>query len=448
MKVPKIAEEVFDIFEGHELYLVGGSVRDPLLGRETNDLDFATKLKPEETKAVLTSKGYKTHDVGWAFGTVAFFHNDLDIHVTTYRRDEDYQLDSRKPRVEWGTCIEDDLKRRDFTINALAMDRKGNVVDLFGGLKDLKERVLRTPIESDKAFTDDPLRMLRALRFKAKLGFEYSEELKKSLKKNAEKVLTLSKERVLEETCKILESENCVGALDGLREYELLKYVFPEMVAMVDMQQGKYHHKDVWRHTLLTVGNVKRDIVLRWTMFFHDIGKPKTFTCEDGEIHFYKHEEESSTLAEDIMRRMGFPKNWIKQIKFLIEQHMKPSLYESKWTKSAVRRFVNKMGNNLENILEVSRADITSSNPEKIKRRLSFWNELCERCKEVIEYTETKCPVNGHELMKRFKIEPGPQIKQMKQLVMEAILEGILPLEHEDKNIYFDHIAANLNPPV
>lgn len=439
---------IFDLFKDKEIYLVGGYIRDKLLGMQSHDMDFATNCLPEETFVILEKANLHPHKIGWAFGTVGCVHNGYEYHITTYRKNESYTRNSRRPVVKWGETIMDDLKRRDFTINAIAMDCNGDFIDPFNGQEHIKQKLLQTPIEPDRAFSDDPLRMLRAIRFRCKLGFQYSAEIQEALYDNMHKVLTLSNERIVDELNKILISNDVDIGLEDLRRYKLLNFIIPELTVLNIVEQGnQYHHKDVWLHTVDVVKNIKNSIILRWASLLHDVGKPYTKTVDENNIHFYHHDDLSTFLAKSILMRLGLPKQWIKDIVFLVESHMRPNLYDNNWGDSAIRRFINDMGAYVWDVLELSRADITSHNPIIINRHLDLLNNLISRVRQMQEYKEVKSPLNGYEIMEYFKIEPGPLIGKIQKFLVEEILNGNLLLEMQ-KNVYFDYVKNNFKEEI
>lgn len=434
-------KKIFDLFRDFEIYLVGGYVRDCLLGIESHDIDFATSAKPEETNAILDAAGFKTHTVGWAFGTVGIIENGYEIHITTYRRNEDYQRDNRHPVVEWGTTIQEDLTRRDFTINALAQDRKGKILNLFDGLEHLKDKILQTPIDAETAFSDDPLRILRAVRFRAKLNFEYSENVKKALKFQAHRLLILPKERILEELNKILVTDKVDLALKDLMNCKLFNYFIPELTVLQNIEQcGEYHHKNVWLHTIDVVKNIPVNIVLRWAALFHDLGKPYTLSTDEG-IHFYRHELISALMVKSILLRLGLPKRWNDSIIFMVKNHMRPNIYDSSWSDSAIRRFIRDMGVQLDNVLTLSTADITSHNQITVQKHLVLLNELKTRIKTLSAFKEIKSPLDGYEIMAEFNLTPSKRVGEMQKLLIDALIEGRLQ-PNEDRQIYVDYLRG------
>lgn len=435
--------KIFELFKDFEIFCVGGYVRDMLLGKESNDLDYATDALPEQIESILKKAGYRSHKVGWAFGTIGVIENGYEIHITTYRKAEYYQRDNRKPVVEWGKTITDDLTRRDFTINSLALDKNGEILDLFNGREHLENHILETSINAEEAFSSDPLRMLRAVRFKAQLNFHYSENVKKALETQAFRLMILSKERIQDEFNKILLSDNVKDALYDLYDYKLFNYFLPELTMLANIdQESEFHHKNGLLHTLDVVANSPVNIISRYAALFHDIGKPFTKSIVDNKVHFYKHEDLSAFLAKSILNRMGLPKKWIDDIVFAVKAHMRANLYDGSWSDSAIRRFINEMGNNIDLVLELSKADITSHRAEIINNKLSQLKELKDRINILISFKEVKSPLDGNIIMQEFHLGPCRKISEIKDLLINALIEGKLKL-NENKQVYIDYVKNN-----
>lgn len=427
--------KIFSLFKEHKIYLVGGACRDQLLGLETQDLDFAVSCVPEITLDILQKAGYKTFTVGVSFGTVGAIIDDYKVELTTFRRNESYQRSNRNPVVEFGKTIEEDLHRRDFTINCLCVDSSGKIIDLFNGVQHLKNKIIATPIQAEKSFADDPLRLLRACRFRAKLGFEYSDEVKVALKSCAKRLLILPKERILDEMNKILMTDNIDLALLDLFEYRLMNYIIPELVALKSIkQESEFHHKDALLHTIDVVKNTPKDLTLRWSALFHDIGKQCTFTNEHGKIHFYDHDEIGSRMTHSILQRLGLPTKMIKDITYLVKNHMRVNTYTESFSDTAVRRFIFETGEYCGRLLQLSESDITSHNPISIKKHLDSLNDLKRRIEEQRNFKEApKSPLNGTAIMRYFNLGQVKRVGEIKDMVLNAVIEGELNLgESED----------------
>lgn len=416
---------------GKELYLVGGSVRDRLLKRPSPDLDFATDATPQETEAILSQPwppGVRVaiYKVGERYGTIGAVIDGQRVEITTYRG-ETYR-DSRKPEVEFIRSLQDDLARRDFTINAMAMSADGKVIDPFGGRSDLAGRYIRAVGDPVERFKEDPLRMMRAVRFACQLGFEIERATFFAMSRKARLLQKISWERKAEEMTKILLSPRPSEGLKLLYNSFLLDYVIPELLPMIGLQQrGDYHHKDVWRHTLQVVDNTEPDLTLRWAATLHDIAKPVTKSVEDGEVHFFGHEVVGAEMARQVLTRLRYPSDLIERVAKLVRMHQRINLYESDWTVGAVRRFVLEAGEVLPMLFALSRADITSQRETRVAARMALVRELEQRVEQLRREEETEkieSPLDGNELMAIFGRPPGPWIREVKERLLNAVLDG------------------------
>jgi len=429
-----------DRFEqsSRELYLVGGSVRDRLLRRPSPDLDFATDATPPETEAILTQpwpEGTRitVYKVGERFGTIAAVIGGKRVEITTYRG-EVYK-GNRKPEVEYIGSLRDDLARRDFTINSMAMSVDGKVIDPFGGKSDLVGRHLRAVGDPVERFREDPLRMLRAVRFACQLGFEIERETYFAICRKARMLDTISWERRAEEMSKILVSPRASEGLRLLYNSFLLDHVVPELLPMIGLQQkGDYHHKDVWRHTLQVVDNTDADLALRWAAVLHDIAKPATKSVEKGEVHFFSHEVLGADMSRQLLQRLRYGSELMERVTKLVRFHQRINLYESDWTDGAVRRFVLEAGEELPLMFALSRADITSQREAKVAARMAHIKQLEERVEQLRQEQEIekiKSPLDGNELMALFNRPPGPWLRDVKDRLLNAVLDG--DLTQDDK---------------
>src|SRR5438132_12020623 len=418
-----------------QLYMVGGTVRDVLLHREqSNDADLATDARPDEVKRLVAP----THPsavvlVGERFGTVRLHYGSNILELTTFRT-ERYNPDTRKPEVCFGTTLEDDLLRRDFTINAMARDPlNGHIIDLFGGRQDLEAHILRAVgNEPDKRFKEDPLSLLRAIRFAAQLDFTIEAETRRSIIRQASKMQKISRERIRDEMNKLLLSAHPAKALDLLVELGLMEWIVPEVLALrgVSQQpQRAIHTKDVYSHVLRVVERSSPRLVCRWSALLHDIAKPRTRSVKDGKVHFFGHEDIGAYMARDILKRLHFDRDFIESVSKIVRLHMRANAYTSDWTDGAVRRLMLDIGDNLADLLDLSRADITSYRADKLSRAAARVAELAERCQRLQEEAERvplKSPLDGKELMAMFDRGPGPWLRPIKEHLLGLVIDGAL----------------------
>ncbi|HMQ69628.1 MAG TPA: CCA tRNA nucleotidyltransferase [Ignavibacteria bacterium] len=445
-KIGEIADR-----EGYNAYLVGGYVRDHLLGRKGFDIDIMVTgdgIKFAETVA----KEFDTDldSVYRNFETALLNLDDVKLEFATSRK-ESYQKNSRKPEVEPGT-LKEDLSRRDFTINALAVsiNKKtyGDVHDEFNGIEDIKNKIIRTPLDPLKTFEDDPLRIMRAIRFASKLNFSIEEKTFEALGKMKERLIgneVVSQERISNEFLQILMTDKPSIGLELLHKSGVMEVVFPEISLLDGVDQRKdFHHKNVFYHTMMVVDNICKttdDVWLRFTALVHDIAKPKTKKFIEGiGWTFHGHEELGARMMKKIFRRMKLPMHRLEYVEKLVRLHLRPIPISKNVVKdSAVRRLAADAGEELVDLLKLCRADITSKNPELVKKYLENY-EIVE--KKIIEVQEKdhlrnfQSPVRGEEIMKVFGIEPGRQVGIIKHKIEEAILEGEIPNEYEPAREY------------
>lgn len=434
---------------GREAYVVGGYVRDIFLDRPSKDVDFVTvgsgiELAQAVAENLRSKSGKKPKLAVYAnYGTAQLHYRDLELEFVGARR-ESYHRESRNPIVEDGT-LDDDMKRRDFTINAMALcvnsDRFGELVDPFGGIKDIERRIIRTPLDPDITFSDDPLRMMRAVRFATQLGFHIAPETFEAIKRNAERIKIITKERINDELGKIIRSPRPSVGFKLLDMSGILEIIFPELCALkgVETQEGK-GHKDNFLHTLKVLDNVAEksdDEWLRWAALLHDIAKPvvKRYDSRLGWT-FHNHNFIGEKMIPRIFRRMKLPMN--EKMKFVAKMvglHMRPqSVAEAGVSDSGVRRLITDAGDDIESLMLLCEADITSKIPEKVKRQLAGFKALRERMDEINaadDYRNWKNPVGGHEIMERYGIPPCDLVAKCKEAVKEAIFDGIIPNDHD-----------------
>ncbi|NLJ66965.1 MAG: HD domain-containing protein [Clostridiales bacterium] len=404
---------------GYEAYIVGGCVRDSLLGETPTDWDLATSASPERIKEVFN--GYNQIDTGIRHGTITVILDDMPIEITTYRVDGKYSDGRRPDEVHFTGDIVEDLARRDFTINACAMT-ESEVIDPFGGKDDLRHGIIRSVGDPKERFKEDALRILRGIRFASVLGFKVEEETKKAILDCRELIRNVSMERITMEFSKILLGD---AVYDTLLEFQaVMAVVFPEIQEMVGFdQRNKYHIYDVYRHTLKSVESIDKDVALRTTMFFHDIAKPSCFTLdENGVGHFYGHAKASAVMAEGILERMRFPNRKIRDIVELIKYHDRPIGLTAK----SVRKLLGKMGEEqFRRLLKVKRADTMAKNPnfqeEKLKDLEIIEGIAYSLIAEDACITRNQLAVNGNDLIE-LGIPQGRPIGRILDTLLEMVL--------------------------
>lgn len=425
-----------------QLYMVGGTVRDVLLHREqSNDADLATDAHPDEIKRLVApTQPSAVILVGERFGTVRLHYGSDIIEITTFRT-ERYNPESRKPEVCFGTSLADDLLRRDFTINALASDPlNGNIIDLFGGRQDLENHILRAVgNEPDKRFDEDPLRLLRAVRFAAQLDFTIEAQSRRSIIRQASKLQKISRERIRDEMNKLLVSPHPAKGLDLLMELGLMAWIIPEVLELrgvSQQQQRTTASKDVYAHVLRVVERSSPRLATRWSALLHDIAKPRTRSVEENTVHFFGHEDIGAYMARDILKRLHFDRDFIESVSRIVRLHMRANSYLPEWTDGAVRRLMLESGDVLPDLLDLSRADITSYRADKVSRAVARVNELEERCqrlKEEAERVPIKSPLDGKELMALFDRPPGPWLRPIKDHLLSLVIDGVLSPDDKEE---------------
>ncbi|MGM0460157.1 MAG: CCA tRNA nucleotidyltransferase [Bacteroidota bacterium] len=435
------------------VYVVGGYVRDYYLGRldknTVTDIDFVTIGSGIElARKVAKELGTRNISVFKRFGTAQVKTGDLDLEFVGARK-ESYNHDSRKPAVEDGT-LEDDQLRRDLTINALSWslneDSFGTLVDPFHGVKDLQKKRIRTPIDPEKTFEDDPLRMMRAVRFAAQLKFTIDEETFSAIQKMAHRLSIISKERITEELNKIVLSPKPSDGFELLLKTSLLNEFFPEMVNLqgVDVRNGQRHKDNFW-HTLKVLDNVAKvsdDLWLRWAAIMHDIAKPPTkrFSKTAGWT-FHGHDALGAKWVPKIFRRLGLPlDDRMKYVKKLVRLHLRPiALVSDEVSDSAVRRLIYEAGDDIEDLMILCRADITSKNEWRVKKYRQNFDRVEEKIKTVEEKDKMRNwtnPISGDEVMKVFDVKPGPIVGTVKNKIKEAILDGEIENNYDEAYAY------------
>jgi len=424
--------------KGFTLALVGGPVRDALLGRLGNDLDFTTSAPPLETKKILQKWAENVWDTGIEFGTVAGQRGETTVEVTTYRS-ESYNSESRKPDVTYGTSIEGDLSRRDFTVNSMALELTGvkpEFIDPFGGLADLAKKVLRTPGKPEDSFSDDPLRMLRAARFASQLNFEIAPEVLLAMKDMAKRLEIISAERIRDEITKLLMSTQPRTGITILVETGLADIAMPEIPKLRLEVDEHHHHKDVYEHsiTVLEQAIAHEDrlggpnLVIRLAALLHDIGKPKTRALlEGGGVSFHHHEVVGARLAKSRLKALRFSNEVIEEVETLIALHLRFHGYgDGEWTDSAVRRYVRDAGELLTHLHVLTRADCTTRNARKAARLAATYDSLEARIEVLMEQEELskiRPDLDGAEVMQLLSIKPGAEVGRALDFLMELRMD-------------------------
>lgn len=431
-----------------ETYIVGGYVRDLILNRLRNDIDILVIGNgPEFAQKVADELDVKNISIFKNFGTAHFVYGNLDVEFVGARK-ESYDRNTRKPSVVVGTFLED-ITRRDFTINTLAisLNKKnyGDLVDVFNGYKDIQNKLIRTPLDPIKTFDDDPLRIMRAFRFASQLDFVVDDSIILAAKQMRERLNIVSQERITDEFLKILASPKPSIGLKLLFDSGVLEIVFPEIAVMAGVDQRKdYHHKDVFLHTLQVVDNISREtenVWLRFAALVHDIAKPPTKKFVEGiGWTFHGHEELGARMMKKIFLRMKLPLHHLEYIEKLIRLHLRPiALAKEEVTDSAIRRLVVQAGEDLEDLITLCRADITSKNPVKVEKYLGNYERVMQKVRDVKErdkLREFQSPVRGEEIMKVCNLKPSKKVGEIKTAIEEAILDGKIANNYEEAYKY------------
>jgi poly(A) polymerase len=409
-----------------ELYLVGGPVRDAWLKRPHGDLDFSTNARPDETRLLVEPLATGIWLQGAEYGTVGAQVDGVRMEITTFRT-ERYQPGSRHPEVEFATDVETDLSRRDFTINAMAVQLPdGQAIDPFGGVDDLKRRVIRTPMDPKISFTDDPLRMLRAFRFASQLRFSIAPEVIESITALKDLLRSVSAERIRDELSKLLIGDAPGRALELADSTGITDLFLPELSTLKLEQDPVHKHKDVFHHTLAVVERTEPRLELRLAALLHDIGKPRTRNIDEQGVSFHHHEVLGSRMAEERLRALRYPNQVVETVRDLIFLHHRFHTYRLGWTDSAVRRYVRDAGPLLGDLNMLVRADCTTRNPEKARRLMTRMDELEARIRELAESEELasiRPELDGTQIMAYLGVEPGPIVGRARDFMIELRLE-------------------------
>ncbi len=443
IKIAQIAQS-----ENKNVFVVGGFVRDLILKRERNDIDIlvigsgVNFAKTVAEKLNISNVNYFKN-----FGTAQLSFNNMDIEFVGARR-ESYDRKTRKPIVEDGT-FEDDISRRDFTINTLAVSLNktdfGKVIDTYDGLTDIKNQIIKTPLDPFKTFDDDPLRIMRAFRFAAQLNFKVEKNLMKAAYDMRHRLSIVSQERITDEFLKILSTPKPSIGLKLLFDSRVLEIVFPEIAIMSGVDQRKdYHHKDVFLHTLQVVDNICEEtdnIWLRFAALVHDIAKPPTKKFVEGiGWTFHGHENLGAKMMKKIFHRMKLPLNKLEYVQKLITLHLRPiALAKEEVTDSAIRRLIVQADDDLEDLITLCRADITSKNPNKVEEYLGNYERVMQKVRDVKERDQLRAfqsPVRGEEIMQICNLKPSKKVGEIKTAIEEAILDGKIGNDYEEALSY------------
>ena len=423
---------------GFTLALVGGPVRDAILGRLGNDLDFTTNAKPDETKSIIKKGADSLWETGREFGTIAAQFGDVTVEITTYRS-EKYETQSRNPEVNFGDNIEGDLLRRDFTVNAMALElttTPPTFIDNFDGVNDLARKVLRTPGTPENSFSDDPLRMMRAARFAAQLGFDVDPIILVAIKEMAARIEIISAERVRDEFVKLIMSENPRTGIALLVETGLADYVLPEIPKLKLEIDEHHHHKDVYEHTLKVLEQAISledrlggpNLVIRLAALLHDIGKPKTRELiAGGGVSFHHHEVVGARMAKERLKTLRFSNDVVSDVSSLVFLHLRFHGYGTgEWTDSAVRRYIRDAEHQLIHLHVLTRADCTTRNQRKAESLAKTYDSLEERILKLMEEEELekiRPDLDGVEIMAILGISPSPIVGRAYQYLLDLRMD-------------------------
>lgn len=451
LKISQIA-----VSEKKLVYAVGGYVRDLILGRERNDLDILVLGNGVEF-AKQVAKNFNIQNVNYFknFGTAHFEYSGMNIEFVGARK-ESYDRNTRKPVVEDGT-FEDDISRRDFTINTLALslnkDDFGKLIDIYDGLSDIEKKLVKTPLDPLKTFDDDPLRIMRAFRFASQLNFNVDESIMKAAYEMRNRLAIVSQERITDEFLKILSSPKPSVGLKLLFDSGILEIVFPEIYVMAGVDQRKdFHHKDVFLHTLQVVDNICEEtdnVWLRFAALVHDVAKPPTKKfIEDIGWTFHGHEELGARMMKKIFHRMKLPMHQLEYIQKLIRLHLRPiALAKEEVTDSAIRRLIVQADEDLEDLITLCRADITSKNPVKVEKYLGNYERVMQKVRDVKERDQLRAfqsPVRGEEIMQICDLKPSRKVGEIKTAIEEAILDGKIGNNYEEALNYLMQIKDKM----
>jgi len=427
MQIGDLIKQLAMAFEDRHLFVVGGCLRDQLLGRETNDLDLATDARPDDIRSRVEPWADSVWLVGEEFGTVGLTKGGIKAEITTFRADN-YDGVSRKPEVAFGEDIGGDLGRRDFTINAMAQNvHTGELLDPFGAQDDLRARLVRFVGDAEKRILEDPLRMLRAVRFCAQLGLELDAVAAAAIATQAAEISRISRERIRDEFDGILLSPKPDEGLRLTIDLGLAQHFIPEIFRLHLPEPYRHHMKDLLDHTLDTVRLARGDKALQYAALLHDIAKPETFSSDDSGVHFYRHERVGVDEASAILTRLRQPASLIERVGKLIENHMRIPSYRSEWTDGAVRRLMYDLGDELEHAMALAEADVRASDPvdlPEFEARLAELRTRVQQVGDAAEIARMKPLLSGDEVMELLGIGPGPRVGEVLGFLLDEQIEG------------------------
>ncbi len=432
---------------GHECYLVGGSVRDALADRQLTDLDLATDARPEAIEAIVSGWADALWLQGKRFGTIGARKGGLDFEITTYRA-EVYVPESRKPEVSFGDDIVTDLSRRDFTVNSMALHLPDlELVDPYDGIGDLVGRRLRTPLSPEIAFADDPLRMLRAARFAATLGFEPTAEVVEAMRAMSSRLQIVSVERIRDELSKMLLADDPSAGLWLVVRTGLADELLPELAAMELEQDPIHRHKDVLEHTIAVVAKTRVELLVRLAALLHDVGKPKTRGYAPNGVTFHHHEVVGARMARERLTALRYPNEVIEAVTRLVELHLRFHTYRMGWTDSAVRRYVRDAGDLLDELNHLTRCDCTTRNKRKadaLGRRMDELEARIEELRGLEELSRLRPALDGREVMDLLGVGPGPVVGRALKFLLDLRLDEGLTDPDEAKRRLLEWAGSNV----
>lgn len=414
---------------GYKLYLVGGSVRDQLMGREIHDYDLTTDAPVPAIRHILeAAEPDAIFALGEKFGTVSAIVNDFMVEITTFRSQEEVEEKGQgdDPVVK----LHADLAHRDFTVNAIARDlHTGELHDPFNGQMDIEHRLIQAVGDAEDRFKEDPLRMLRAVRLAVNLQFFLERDTKEAIKRMPNLLKGVAWERIGDELDKMLLAPVPSEGIDGLDSLGLLAYTIPELLDMHEMEKGAHHYKEVFPHTLKVLDRTPDDLILRWAGLLHDVAKPATYGVTDGEVHFFGHERVGAKMTRQILNRLRRPVEVVEPVVQLVAEHLRIGVYDEGWTDGAVRRFMRETAPITERLFVLSKADITSQRAQRVAAALAKVDALYARCEEIRAQEDVEklhSPIDGNELMEMFEGKPGRWIGTIKDYLLGLVLDGAL----------------------